>query len=174
MCPRGDGLSGSSVGWGFSRQRGGYSKIRSDSRISQTPLRRGSLNLSLESCFTCPTVRVLRRSPVYRPAPYSGPAVTASPRASPNPSRPGTTAAPCRPESHPWPARTPGIPARLQAGPAPALCPVAANSGAPSLRRPLPVGPRRSASVALRPASWFDTRPGYRPLGWRARLRARR
>lgn len=55
-------------------------------------------------------VRVLRRSPGYRPALCSGPAVTAPPRASANPSRPGTTAAPCRPESHPWPERPASMP----------------------------------------------------------------
>ena len=56
------------------------------------------------------TVRVLRRSPDYRPALYSGPVVTASPRASANPSRSGTTAAPCRPASHPWPERPASLP----------------------------------------------------------------
>ena len=68
------------------------------------------------------------------------------------------------PSGKPSLARTPGIPARLQAGPAPALCPVAANSGTPSLRRPLSVGPRRLASVALAPSGFLVTRPGYRPL----------
>lgn len=55
-------------------------------------------------------VRVLRRSPGYRPALCSGPAVTAPPRARANPSRPGTTAAPCRPECHPWPERPASLP----------------------------------------------------------------
>jgi hypothetical protein len=75
------------------------------------------------------------------------------------------------PSGKPSLARTPGIPARLKAGPAQALRPVAANLCAPSLRRPLPVGPRRSASVALRPAGWFCPRPEYRPL-WLVRSAA--